>query len=449
MSDGRRPGGLTTLAVLNFIFGAWGLLYVVILVGAMRSEGGLEREMRLSLRADSATLWAHLMLRLLTAVLLIVSAVGYMGQKRFLGRVLGNAYAVVALLSTGLTLTHAEFDGGTLIGLVYPVLTLVLINTTFRDDLVSYTLSQGATASRESAFTGLHADHVGLVARYGMRFAIRTGSGLSTLLAVLIIGLGAAAVTFRPVELLMEQAPGLGHDRGEVATEVERVASSRSVARVVTEVTGSKGAQVDYLLRDNPALLTAIFFILIWIMPLLACLNGNNQTSGDIGNRGLRYLLLRTERPNIFLGRFLGTLAFLAASLVILLVLLVTYVGLKFGIYPLGAMAWWGLQAYGAFLAMALVYTALCAWISSAFDSSGGSLVLCLLATVFPIVFVKMAAGAFRQEDDAWDKVLPWGWKYDLLSHDVGTRLIAYAVMLGFTLLFLTLGARTFRRRDL
>jgi len=68
---------------------------------------------------------------------MIVSGVGYLGQKRFLGRTMGNAYAVTSLASSGLGIVVSGFGIGTIIGLVYPVLTLALINGTFKDDLVN------------------------------------------------------------------------------------------------------------------------------------------------------------------------------------------------------------------------------------------------------------------------------------------------------------------------
>jgi len=41
-------------------------------------------------------------------------------------------------LNNGLSLANgAEFDISTVIGLVYPVLTVILLNTTFEDDLVN------------------------------------------------------------------------------------------------------------------------------------------------------------------------------------------------------------------------------------------------------------------------------------------------------------------------
>ena len=57
-----------------------------------------------------------------------------------------------------------------------------------------------------------------------------------------------------------------------------------------------------------------------------------------------------------------------------------------------------------------------------------------------------MADSAATQMDLEWLlRLLPWGWKYDLLSVDMGTRLGAYGMMIAFTAIFyglaITVGA--------
>ena len=83
-----------------------------------------------------------LILSLLGTILMIASGVGYLQQKKFLGRTLGSAYALLSILQaliSGMLLAE-EAGGGfgltTLVGLIYPVLTLILLNTTFKEDFV-------------------------------------------------------------------------------------------------------------------------------------------------------------------------------------------------------------------------------------------------------------------------------------------------------------------------
>lgn len=146
MAD-KRPGGLTALAVFNFIFGGLGLLGSIALLALLGVAEQVASEGGTSLSAAAAdtggpsmgAIYAVVILSFLSATLLIASGVGYLGQKLFLGRKLGNVYACLSLLSTviGLAAIDSGFGIGTIIGLVYPCLTLALLNMNFKDDLVN------------------------------------------------------------------------------------------------------------------------------------------------------------------------------------------------------------------------------------------------------------------------------------------------------------------------
>ena len=158
MAEGKRPGGLTALAVLNFVFGGFGALAVLGLTAMLslakgmvdvagetvRESGDAEAISQFNQANEAITsgvgpIYFVILLTVASTALLITSGVGYLGQKRFLGRTLGTAYAAVSILSTVLSiaLLSSGFGIGTIIGLVYPVLTLILVNTTFKDDLVN------------------------------------------------------------------------------------------------------------------------------------------------------------------------------------------------------------------------------------------------------------------------------------------------------------------------
>jgi hypothetical protein len=156
MSPAKRPGGLTALAVFNFIFGGFGVLgalsFVVLipLLGRVPDEATAnmppEQLERFRALQDMGTgLFVTLgVLSLVSAVLLIISGIGYLKLKKTLGRMLGNTYGVLGILSTLGTalwmpgvLGGGSFTIGTIIGLIYPVLTLILLNTAFKEDFVN------------------------------------------------------------------------------------------------------------------------------------------------------------------------------------------------------------------------------------------------------------------------------------------------------------------------
>jgi len=155
MSSGTRPGGLTALAVINFIIGgfrclsALGLIVLIPMLGRIPEAGNdvpPQQQAQLdALREIGPSVFIALgVLSLISALLLIVSGFGYLKLKRVLGRVVGSAYGVLGIASTLATMLFmpaalggGTFGIGTIIGLIYPVLTLILVNTAFKDDLVN------------------------------------------------------------------------------------------------------------------------------------------------------------------------------------------------------------------------------------------------------------------------------------------------------------------------
>lgn len=146
MAEGKRPGGLTALAVLNFVFGglsAIGILGLVALVAVVDAATGGEvsgaaAEGLAEAGVSGVNLLVLIVLSIASCVLLIISGVGYIKQKRVMGRTMGSLYGILALVSTVFTLVSGgDFELGEIIGLIYPVLTLIMVNTTFKDDLVN------------------------------------------------------------------------------------------------------------------------------------------------------------------------------------------------------------------------------------------------------------------------------------------------------------------------
>ena len=156
MSEGKRPGGLTALAVLNFVFGGFGVIGILALwavyalvttaaktvVTAAAGTAGAQDVANAAnaLNQQSGTLiLISLILLVVSVTLLIVSGVGYLGQKKFIGQRLGSIYGVVSIAQTVLSILFLKsgFGIGTIIGLTYPILTLVLLNNTFKDDFVN------------------------------------------------------------------------------------------------------------------------------------------------------------------------------------------------------------------------------------------------------------------------------------------------------------------------
>jgi hypothetical protein len=136
MSDDKRPGGLTVLAVLSFIWG--GILLLSQALFCISLAMGNQPKLPEPLRSLPASiLWLNSVGGLVCGALLVVAGIGYLKQRRILGRVMGSVYAILTLAILGVveTVEPRLFSFETVIGLVYALLILLLVNVTFRHDL--------------------------------------------------------------------------------------------------------------------------------------------------------------------------------------------------------------------------------------------------------------------------------------------------------------------------
>lgn len=146
MSEGTRPGGLTALAVLNFLLAAkrvldtGGLLFLMVI----RDQVGRTevRELAEALeKAGPLQLALLVVSSLLASILMVLAGVGYLQQRRVLGRLLGNLAALTtigAVATQCVVMSETALGGsfGTIVALLYPVVTLFLLNVTFKEDFV-------------------------------------------------------------------------------------------------------------------------------------------------------------------------------------------------------------------------------------------------------------------------------------------------------------------------
>ena len=151
MSEGKRPGGLTALAVLNFVFGGKDCLNALSLLVALAvksgaiplpDDKGMDEFAKFLAEVPEQVIYALMAFHVVSAFLMIASGVGYLRQRRSWGRMLGSIGALVWMggaLAVAAMLPE-EADGGftlyTMVMLIYPVLTLILLHTTFREDFV-------------------------------------------------------------------------------------------------------------------------------------------------------------------------------------------------------------------------------------------------------------------------------------------------------------------------
>ena len=324
----------------------------------------------------------------------------------------------------------------------------------------------------------LNAAHIRLIAVHWSRHAVRGGAGLVYLMIALVFGLSVAHMVIMPVEQLMAVQE---RETGQVDPEAVRnmivtvgqpiaqfVLGLKSVEEITRQDAGYEQPNManpanpapatadaarfepwtSFLLKDRPALLSAIFLILLFGMPFAISFLAFNQVTGDIQSHGLRYLLLRTERGNIYFGRFLGTAVFSTAVTAVLIAIITLYLGLRIRIYPAAELAGWAIHGFLAVAILMLPYIAVCSIVSASVDSPFLSLVLAKLIIGGVLLFAFL--GGLKWEAVKLVKyLLPWGWQNHLLHPEPSHWLAAGLACLLYTGVFLMLGYARFETRDL
>lgn len=146
----KRPGGLTAMAVINFIFGGLGIISSAFSFLSMRMMGnvatdGMPEAAKVKIEAlqriDPSLFTIMIGMGIISALLLLLSGIGYLKQKRVLGRIVGNVYgfyAIIGVIVSTLIMPKALTGGFgvmSFIGIIYPTLTLILLDTVFKNDL--------------------------------------------------------------------------------------------------------------------------------------------------------------------------------------------------------------------------------------------------------------------------------------------------------------------------
>lgn len=129
-----RPGGLTAMAIFNFLFAALGSLIVLFAMLGVAMMAGNDPNM-----PGLTILIIGLFLQGISVILLVVAGIGYLKQSRILGRFVGSAYGLLGVGASIVShvIASQEFGMLDLAFLIYPVLTLILVNSVFRRDLAN------------------------------------------------------------------------------------------------------------------------------------------------------------------------------------------------------------------------------------------------------------------------------------------------------------------------
>ncbi len=133
----KRPGGITALAVFNFVFG--GIAIITSLLSIAFIENAQKEFEHYGLTVSETVLYFTFSFALVVAVLEVISGIGYLRLKNKMGKQLGTIFAISSIIYTATQVQFMEGATGFMVvpDFAYPVITLFLLHLTFRDDFTA------------------------------------------------------------------------------------------------------------------------------------------------------------------------------------------------------------------------------------------------------------------------------------------------------------------------
>ncbi len=275
---------------------------------------------------------------------------------------------------------------------------------------------------------------VKVVARFELSRVMGTAGGA---LFVALGGMVYAFVLFRLSDMATELAN----------PNVKMLAAEGAdfVAKAIEWWTDLESGDVATLLADHNPILLTFFMVGLMLTPFLAIMASFDQTGTDIATRHIRYLLLRTDRASLYMGKIVATTTFYAVGMALVTIAAGLVVGSSYGLGDGGILylvrIWLTLVGFALpFIA----FTAMC----SAMTGHGG---ISLLVAIGVQLFVFLVAGVGTYMNPSFEQfkyVFASVVKYDFAADNISTIGFAVAYSVGWGALMFFIGRATFARRD-
>lgn len=278
--------------------------------------------------------------------------------------------------------------------------------------------------------------HVRVLAGFEFRQMVRSAPGIL-----------AGAFLFFPMAWLMSKLAG----NAEVLNDIASGNISQEwtfLLQAVKYLTDLDEGFMNRLFVEHSPFITSMFVLTAFATPFLTMIAALDQNATDIGAKGIRFLLPRTSRDNLLVGRFLGTLLFWAMLLALAGVAVTVMALVLDDVHGVSTVLIDGARfTFG----LVLVATPFVAFMT-----------ICSVTTGNPLLSVTMGLGAYLAVFlmgglGGWVHaslkvirfIFPAPLRYDLMLGTWTNALVATFAMLAYAVAFLVLAGWILRKRDL
>ncbi len=282
----------------------------------------------------------------------------------------------------------------------------------------------------------IQAKHIKILAGFEFRQAVKGAPGIL-----------AGAFLFFPLVWLMTKLVG----NAEILNDLASGNLSQEQTFLIEAVKWFADLEegfMDRLFVEHSPFVTTMFVMTVFATPFLTMIAALDQNATDIGSKGIRFMLPRTSRDNLLLGRFLGHLAFWA--------LLIGLAGVAVTIL---AVALDDVHSTSTVLLDGAWFTAGLVLVATPFVAF---MAVCSVTTGNPLLSITMGLGAylaiflmgglggwFHESLKVIRFVFPAPLRYDVMLGSWTDGLVAVIAMLVYAVAYLLLAGWILRKRDL
>jgi ABC-type transport system involved in multi-copper enzyme maturation permease subunit len=213
-------------------------------------------------------------------------------------------------------------------------------------------------------------------------------------------------------------------------------------------LTGLPAVALGGLLDDHPPVLVALFGLVLTLMPFLCLVLAYDQTATDIETRHVRYLLFRSDRLSIYLGKALGALGIIAGAVGLVLLVVGGFLGVRSNALEGLTGVVYLVRIWLTAVLYAVPFVALLGLMSALVGRPRRTLTFTFLYWFA----VGTAGGLLSLADESFSNLhylYPTADRFNLMLDDAGDMGGTVLYLLCFTIVAGGLGAWRFRTRDL
>jgi hypothetical protein len=287
----------------------------------------------------------------------------------------------------------------------------------------------------------MHKGHIGIITRFELRRLTTSAPGVLFLVffGCGYLWLGIRIMGFQEaVEMLSSAQIPLG-----IAPE------ENPLFMFLGWLLGIEPTELWAILQAYPPILTIIFAIAIITTPFLALILAMDQTGSDISRKHTRYLVVRTNRRALYIGKTLAVFIYWSVSLAVAMGILgaVCVFGDLLGDASTSESMMFLGRVYLSTVCFGLPFIALAGAASALTGHSALGGLVCFGLWIV-VALMSWAMGMQNEVFENMEYLFPTAMKFQLLSTDTTSMMAALVYQLGYAALMFFLGITMFTRRD-